>query len=117
MHRTKNIKSCKGKGPSNIQKYTYQTQMPAEDTVTSKILNQHRWRNQNIPGQNQIKISIYQSILTEDPRRKAPTQGRDLHQRKDKILSISQQILKERATSTKSHLQKQAYQEPTVISL
>ena len=33
-------------------------------------------------------ISIYQSSPTKDPRRKTPTQGRYLHQRKDKILSI-----------------------------
>lgn len=55
-------------------------------------LNQHRWRNQNIPGQNHIQtVSIYQPSPTEDPRRKTPTQGRNLHQRQDKILSISQQ--------------------------
>jgi hypothetical protein len=72
--------------PSNIQRYTYQnytrllnrdyesqktmvrghadsrrTQMPAQDTTSSKTLNKHRWRNQNIPGQNQIlTVSIYQ---------------------------------------------------------
>jgi hypothetical protein len=80
--------------------------MPAQDTIPSKTLNQHRWRNINIPLQNQIQIvSIYQFSPTEDPRRKTPTQGRYLHQRKDKILSISQQGQKERTTSTESHLQ------------
>ena len=45
--------------------------MPAQATVPSKTLNQHRWRNLNIPGQNQIQtVSIYQFIPTEDPRRK-----------------------------------------------
>jgi hypothetical protein len=60
-------------------------------TISSKTLNQHRWRNQNIPDKNQIQtVSIYQSRPTEDPRRKTPTQGGYLHQRKDKILSILQ---------------------------
>ena len=34
---------------------------------------------------------MHQSSRTEDPRRKTPIQGRYLHQRKCKILSISQQ--------------------------
>jgi hypothetical protein len=38
---------------------------------------------------------------------KTPKQERYLHQRKEKTLSISQQIQKERTTSTQSHLQKQ----------
>ena len=71
--------------------------MPAQVTIPSKTLNQHRWRNLNIPGQNQIQtVSIYQFIPTEDPRRKITIQGRYLHQRKDKILSISQQNQKEK---------------------
>jgi hypothetical protein len=37
--------------------------------------------------------------------------------KKDKVLCISQQSQKERTTSTESHLQKQTYQEPTVIYL
>jgi hypothetical protein len=62
---------------------------------------------QNIPGQYQIQtISIYQFSPIEDPRRKIPTQGSYLHQRKNKILSISQQGQKETTTSTQSHLQK-----------
>jgi hypothetical protein len=77
------------------------TQMPAQATIASKTLNQQRWRNQNIPGQNQIQtVSTYQSCPTEDPRRKISTQGRYLYQRKDKILSISQQSQKERTLST-----------------
>ena len=76
-------------------------QMPAQATITSKTLNPNRWKNQNISGQNQIQIVfIYQSIPTEDPRRKTPTQGRYLHQRKDKILSISQQSQNDRTIST-----------------
>jgi hypothetical protein len=43
--------------------------------------------------------SIYQSSPTEDPGRKNPTQGRYLYQRKDKILSISQQSKKQITTS------------------
>jgi hypothetical protein len=71
------------------------TQMLALSTIPSKTLNQNRWRKQNTPGQNQIQtVSVYQSSPTEDPRRKTPTQRRYLHQRKDKILSISQQSQK-----------------------
>ena len=51
--------------------------MPAQDTIPSKTLNQHRWRTQSIPRQNQIQtVSIYQSSPTEIPGRKTPTQGR-----------------------------------------
>ena len=66
--------------------------MPAHATIASKTLNQHTGRNQNTPRQNQIQtISIYQSSPTEDSRRKTPTQGGYLHQRKNKILVILQQ--------------------------
>jgi hypothetical protein len=65
--------------------------MPAQATIPYKTLNQQRWRNQNIPGQNQNQtVSIHQSSPTEDPRRKTPIRGRYLHQRKDKILRFSQ---------------------------
>jgi hypothetical protein len=77
------------------------TQMLAQVPIASKTLNQHKWRNQNIPREKQIQTaSIYKSSHTEDPRRKTPTQGRYLYQRKHKILSISQQSQKERTTST-----------------
>jgi hypothetical protein len=70
--------------------------MPAQAIIHSKTINQHRWRNLNIPEQNQIQtVYIYQPNPTEDPGRKIPTQGRYLHQRKDKILSISQQSQKQ----------------------
>jgi hypothetical protein len=50
--------------------------MLVKATVTSKTLNQHRWRKQNIPGENQIQtVSIYKLSPTEDPRRKTPAQG------------------------------------------
>jgi hypothetical protein len=56
---------------------------------------------QYIPGQNKIQtVSIYQPSLTENSGRKNATQGRYLHQRKDKILEISQQSEKQRATNT-----------------
>jgi hypothetical protein len=75
--------------------------MLAQATITSKTFNQHRWRKQNIPGQNQIQtVSIGKSSLTEDPGRKNPTQGIYLHQRKNKILSISLQNQKQRTTIT-----------------
>jgi hypothetical protein len=45
--------------------------MPAQDTIPSKPLNQHRWRIQIIPGQNKIQtVSTYQPSPTEDPGRK-----------------------------------------------
>jgi hypothetical protein len=57
--------------------------MPTQATIASKTLNQHRWRKQNIPGQNQIQtVSIYQASLTEDPGRKNPIQGRYLQSKK-----------------------------------
>jgi hypothetical protein len=78
-----------------------QTQLPAQATIPSKTLNQHRWKNQNILGQKQIQtVSIYQHSPTKDAEWKTPTQGRYLHQRKDTILSISEQRQKQRATIT-----------------
>ena len=42
---------------------TKRTQMPAQDTITSQTFNYHRWRNQSIPGQNQIHtLSFHESI-------------------------------------------------------
>jgi hypothetical protein len=58
---------------------------------------------QNIPGQNEIQtVSIYQYSPAEDLRRKTPKQGQNSKKKKkkDHILSISQQSLKERMTST-----------------
>jgi hypothetical protein len=87
--------------------------MPAQTTIASKILNQYSWRNQNIPEQSQIQtVSIKLSSPTEDVIRKTPTQGKYLHQRKNKLLSISQQSQKEKTTNTPT---KQTYQEPIVI--
>ena len=66
-----------------VHAVSYRTKMSAQTTMPSKTLNQHRWRNQNTSGQNQIQtVSIYQFSPTEDPRRKTPIQGRYLHQRK-----------------------------------
>jgi hypothetical protein len=71
--------------------------MPAKAAKPSKTLIQHRWRKQNISGQNQFQtVSIYTSSPTDYPRMKISAQGRYLHQRKDKILSNSQQSQKER---------------------
>jgi hypothetical protein len=33
---------------------TKRTQMPAQPTIPNKTINQYKWRNQNIPGQNQM---------------------------------------------------------------
>jgi hypothetical protein len=64
--------------------------MSAQATITSKTPNQHRWRNEYIPGQNQIQtISVYQHSPTDGSKRKTNIQARYLQQRKEKILSIS----------------------------
>jgi hypothetical protein len=92
--------------------------MLAQAITPRKSLSQHRWRNQNTPGQTQIQtVSIYQPSPKENPGRKTPTKRRYLNQRKDKILSISQQSQKQRATAHKATYKKQTYQESTVISL
>ena len=40
--------------------------MSTQATIPSKTLNKHRWRKQNIPGQNQIQtVSIYQQRILE----------------------------------------------------
>ena len=56
--------------------------MPDQATIPSKTINQHRWRNQNILGQ----------YLSTNPalQRKTPTQRGYLHQRKNKIVIITQ---------------------------
>jgi hypothetical protein len=41
-------------------------QMPAQATIPSKTLNQHRWRNQNISGQNQIINQKLPSMMKKD---------------------------------------------------
>jgi hypothetical protein len=85
------------RGPADSKR----TQMPAQAAIPSKTFNQHRWRKQNILGKEQIQtLSVYQPSITEDPGRKTPLQGRYLYQRKNKILNISQQSQKQRATST-----------------
>jgi hypothetical protein len=40
--------------------------MPAQATIPSKTLNYHRWRNQDIPWQNQIyTISSHKSRIID----------------------------------------------------
>jgi hypothetical protein len=57
-----------------------QTQLPAQATIPSKTLNQHRWKNQNILGQTQIQTVIYLSSPIRGPwkensnTRKVPAQ-------------------------------------------
>jgi hypothetical protein len=49
--------------------------MPDQDTIPSKILNYHRWRNQSILWQNQIHtISIHKPSPSKDNKGKTPTQ-------------------------------------------
>jgi hypothetical protein len=50
--------------------------MAGQDTILSKTLNQHRQRNQNIPGQKEIyTISMYQTKLTEEHNEGTSTKG------------------------------------------
>jgi len=50
--------------------------MPTQVTLPSKTLNYHRWRNQDVPCQNQIyTISSHKSNLTKDNRWKTPIEG------------------------------------------
>jgi hypothetical protein len=74
IKQRKNVKSSKGKRSNNVERQNYQnytrlltrdnesqkilgkchtnpkrTQMPAQATIPSKTLNNHRWRNQGIP--------------------------------------------------------------------
>jgi hypothetical protein len=67
------------------------TQMSAQATIPSKILNYHRWRNQIIPRQNQIyKISFHESSPSKDNKGKTPTKARKLHPRKNKKVIFQQ---------------------------
>jgi hypothetical protein len=44
--------------------HTERTQMPVQATILSKTLNYHRWRNQDIPWQNQTyTISFHKHFL------------------------------------------------------
>ena len=55
---------------------TKRTQMPAQATIPGQTLNYHRWRNQSIPGQNQIHtISFHESSPSKDNNRKEAIQG------------------------------------------
>ena len=47
------------------------TEMLAQATIPSKTLNYHRWRNQSIPGQNQIHtLYFHESSPSKDKNRK-----------------------------------------------
>jgi hypothetical protein len=75
--------------------------MPAQASISSKILNYHRWRNQDIPRQNQIyTISFHKSSPTKDNRCKTLTQGGKLHPRKSKKVFFVQQTQKKIATQS-----------------
>jgi hypothetical protein len=59
--------------------------MPAQTNIPSKTLNYHRWRKQDIPGQNQIyTVSFHKSSPSKDNKWKIPTQGGKIHPRKSK---------------------------------
>ena len=74
--------------------------MPAQATIPSQTLNYHRWRNQSIPGQNQIhKLSVHKSSPSKDNDSKEAIQGRKSHSRTSKKV-IPQQTKKKTATGT-----------------
>jgi hypothetical protein len=65
--------------------------MPAQATIPRKILNYDRWRNQNIPWQNQIHtIPFYESIPSEENNGKTPTKGQKLCCRESKKVILQQ---------------------------
>ena len=62
--------------------------MPAETTIPSETLNHYRWRNKDIPWQNQIyTISFHKPNPTKDNRGKTAIQGGKLYPGKSKIVS------------------------------
>jgi hypothetical protein len=90
-----------GKGHTDHKR----TQMPAQATIPSKMLNYHRWRNQDISLQNQIyTISFHKSNHTKDNRQKMPTQRGKLHCRKSKKVLFFQQTQKKLAKQKSLHL-------------
>ena len=123
-NQRKNIKSCKGKGqviykgrPIRITP-DFSTETMKSRRAWSEVmlpLREHKHQPRLLyPAKLSININREKKIfqnktkfqqylhpsLTDDPGRKTPAQGRYLHQRKDKILSISQQSQKQRATNT-----------------
>jgi hypothetical protein len=91
------------------------TQMPAQAIISTKTLNQHKWRNQIIIGKknktnsNSIYLPTqpYRGFWKENSNTRkvpAPKTGQDINNltRKPKV---------------ESHLQNQTYQEPTAIPL
>jgi hypothetical protein len=58
--------------------------MLAQATISSQTLNYNRWRNQNIPRQNQIHtLSFHKSSPSKDNKGKTPSQGGKLCPRKN----------------------------------
>jgi hypothetical protein len=78
--------------------------MLVKATIPSKL-------SANIDGEIKVfqdKSKFKQYLSTEDPGKKSPIQGRYLNQRKDKILSISQQSHKPQALKARSTKKPQA---------
>jgi hypothetical protein len=87
-------------------------QMQAQASIPSKTLNQHRWRKQNIPWQNQIQIvSFHKSSPTKANRWKTLIQRGKLHPRKKKKVIFFQpkrrQPHKHNSTSNNKNNRKQ----------
>jgi hypothetical protein len=65
--------------------------VPAQATIPSKTLNYHKWRNQDIPQQNQIyTIFLHKSRSSKDNRWKIPPQEGKIHLRKSKKVIFKQ---------------------------
>ena len=79
---------------------TKRTQMPTQATIPSQTFNYCRWRNQNIPQQNQIHIlSFHESHPSKDNNQNKPIQKQKPLPRKNKKV-ILQQTKKKTATRT-----------------
>ena len=65
--------------------------MTAQATICSKTINYNRWRNQDIPWQNQIyTISFHKYSPTKDNRWKTPTEGVKPYPRRSKKVIFQQ---------------------------
>jgi hypothetical protein len=78
--------------------------MPAQATIPGQTLNYHRWRNQSIPGQNQIHtLSFQESSPSKDNNREKKIQGQKSCRRKSKKV-IPQRTKQKTATKKECQL-------------
>jgi hypothetical protein len=61
--------------------------MPAKATIRGQTLNYHRWRNQTIPGQNQIHtLSFHESSTSKNKNRKQQQQQQQKYKDRNQTL-------------------------------